>query len=236
MCAERFAVYRNNVAVGLIEALRGAFPVVERLVGPEFFAAMARAHAFQSSSVLTRVLAYGSDFPDFIAGFEPAGALPYLADVARLEWHWLEAYHAAEAAPLSIADLWGVSRDRVPALRLQLHPSARFLSFAHPARSIWRLHQEAGELGRVELEEAREHVLLVRPRALVEAIDLSSGAVVFLDAIRADRPIGEAVAAALQTQASLDLFELLPLLFQAGTFAGFIDTQETTASGRGDHT
>ena len=40
----RFDVYRNNVVAGLIAALGEAYPVVLRLVGLEFFRAMAAAY------------------------------------------------------------------------------------------------------------------------------------------------------------------------------------------------
>ncbi len=39
----RFAVHRNNVVAGLVKALQTRFPAVEKIVGEEFFAAMARA-------------------------------------------------------------------------------------------------------------------------------------------------------------------------------------------------
>lgn len=233
---ERFAVYRNNVAVGLIEALRSSFPVVERLVGAEFFTAMAREHALQSPPSSAVLLEYGSGFPDFIARFEPAAALPYLADVARLEWYWLEAYHAAEAVPVAIADLHGIARDRLPTLRLKLHPSARVLRLEHPALRIWRAHQEADEPGLMELEldGAHEAVLVVRPRLLVEAIELSAGAVAFLDSVRADRTVSDAAMSALDAQPDLDLTRLFRLLFGADVFAGFADSQEPMVLVRGD--
>lgn len=222
---ERFAVYRNNVAVGLIEALRAAFPVVARLVGPEFFGAMARTHALRSLPASPVLLAYGADFPDFIGRFEPAAVLPYLADVAKLEWHWLESYHAADAASLAVAELQCVPRERLPGLRLTLHPSARVLSFEHPALTIWRTHRE-DEPAPLMLDAAREAVLLVRPCAHVEAIDLASGAVAFLTSLQAGLRVSEAAGIAMETQPGLDLAELLATLFGAGAFTGFIDGED----------
>ncbi|MEI9987268.1 MAG: DNA-binding domain-containing protein [Aliidongia sp.] len=152
---ERFAVYRNNVAVGLIEALRSGFPVVNRLVGEEFFTAMARLHALRCPPSSPVLLAYGGDFPAFIAEFEPAATLPYLADVARFEWLWLEAFHAADADPLAIEDLRRVPVDRLPGLRLCLHPSTRIVELAHPALAIWRAHQDDGEPTPIEPARGR---------------------------------------------------------------------------------
>ncbi len=226
---ERFAVYRNNVAVGLIEALRSSFPVINRLVGDEFFGAMAKDHALRSPPDSPMLLAYGRAFPDFIAGFEPALALPYLADVARLEWHWLEAYHAAEADPLTPAELRGVPAARLPDLRLTLHPSARLLRFATSALSIWRLHQQAADPEAVELDDASERVLLVRPHASVVAIDLTAGGFAFLGGMQMGWTIAEAVTEALETEPGIDIAALLSGLFAAGTFVGFTDREAAVA-------
>ena len=99
--ARRFAVYRNNVYASLIDALAGRFPATVKLVGDEFFRAMAREYVEKTPPRSAVLLRYGGDFPDFIGAFPPAAAVPYLADVARLEWVWHEAYHAADAEPLS---------------------------------------------------------------------------------------------------------------------------------------
>ena len=98
--ARRFAVYRNNVVVGLVDALADAFPAVRRIVGDEFFRAMAGAHALREPPTSPILLDYGAKFPDFIAGFPPVTGLPYLADVARIERAWREAYYAQEAEPI----------------------------------------------------------------------------------------------------------------------------------------
>jgi preprotein translocase subunit SecD len=96
---KRFAVYRNNVASSLINALRTRFPATEKIVGDEFFAAM--AHLFITGNLPRSpvLMFYGDAYPDFIAGFEPARELPYLPDVARLEAARTHAYHAADAVP-----------------------------------------------------------------------------------------------------------------------------------------
>ncbi|MGS0757134.1 HvfC/BufC family peptide modification chaperone, partial [Roseateles sp. GG27B] len=99
----RLAVYRNNVVSSLVDALAETFPVVEQLVGSEFFRAMAVLFVRQAPP-RSRVLAhYGQAFPSFIADFEPAQGLPYLADMARLEVARVAAYHAADADSVSAA-------------------------------------------------------------------------------------------------------------------------------------
>ena len=114
--ARRFAVYRNNVAAGLIGVVAGAFPAVQRIVGEEFFKAMARAYVLAHPPESPVLMDYGADFADFIAGFEPAASVPYLADVARIERAWREAYHAAEAVPLAPTDFAGIPETDLPAV------------------------------------------------------------------------------------------------------------------------
>ena len=134
----RFAVYRNNVQHGLSRALAARFPVVERLVGPEFFAAMARVFAAQHPPRTPVLLDWGDAFPAFLSGFPPAQSLPYLPDVARLEGLRGQAYHAADAPCADPAALGALDPER---LCLTLAPSVRGFASVHPAVSLWQQNQ-----------------------------------------------------------------------------------------------
>jgi hypothetical protein len=138
--AQRFAIYRNNVTVSLIDALEQRFPVIRRLVGQDFFRAMARDFA-QSHRPRSPVLfAWGDRFPDFLAAFPPLAPYPYMADVAWIEVARGIAYHAVDADPVMPADLAAAATD--PAgLRLALHPSVQVLRLTHPAVSVWTANQ-----------------------------------------------------------------------------------------------
>jgi len=106
--SRRFAVYRNNVIVGLTQTLKDAYPAVHRIVGSEFFHALARAFVVGALPRSPMLFDYGAGLPGFIGRFEPASVLPYLADVARIERARTEAYHSAEASligPSSFAEI-----------------------------------------------------------------------------------------------------------------------------------
>src|SRR5215471_6617276 len=82
----RLKVYRNNTFSSLTAALKDSFPVVCQLVDERFFGYAAQEYIRTHPPRAPRLAEYGEDFADFLAGFEPARRLPYLSDVARLEW------------------------------------------------------------------------------------------------------------------------------------------------------
>src|SRR5690606_26423719 len=112
----RFAVYRNNVIIGLLDALADIFPTTQNLVGRDYFRATARLYIRAEPPSSPVIFEYGQGFADFVAGFPPARHLRYLPDVIRLERCWLDAFHAADAEPLSPATLASVSPDRLESL------------------------------------------------------------------------------------------------------------------------
>jgi hypothetical protein len=139
--AHRFSVYRNNVAVGLIGALEARYPVSRRIAGDDLFRAMARAfiHAHKPRSPV--MIAYGEEFPEFLARCD--GVELFFADVAKLESAWVEAYHAQDAAAATVGDLAALSPDCLPGARIAFHPAAQLLRFATAAASIWAAAQNS---------------------------------------------------------------------------------------------
>lgn len=218
--SRRFAVYRNNVVAGLADGLKSTFPAVCRIVGDEFFIAMARAFVVAEPPRSAMLLEYGGGFPDFIARFPPAASLPYLADVARIESAWREAFHAAEAAPLPPAALAALPQDRLTELRLHLHPSLRLVSSRYPALTIWRMNTGDGVPAPVDLG-AGEDCLIVRPAASVEVHDVPPGGAAFIGRLTEGAPLGEAVSAGLQAAEGFDLSACLAALIGAGAFCGY---------------
>jgi hypothetical protein len=214
--ASRFAVYRNNVAVGLVSALRARFPVVAALVGDDFFRAMARSYVAGTRPSTPFLVSYGDDFPDFIEAFAPAATVPYLADVARFEIAVSEAYHAREASPLEPAAFGALAPDDLFDTRVVLHPAARLVRSPHPVGSIWSAH---GDGGRPEaIRWAAETVLVTRPEAEIRVRSLNRAEEVFVAALFAGRSLGEAHEHALRTGGDFDFGRALLGATNAGAF------------------
>ncbi len=156
----RFSVYRNNVAVGLIGTLEARYPASRTVAGDDAFRAIARAYARARKPRSPVMIAYGGDFPEFVAAWE--GTDLRLADLARLENAWVEAYHAADAAAATLGDLAELRPDCLPEARIAFHPAARILRFSTPAASIWASAQ--GCAGPAEpIRDIAEDALVTRP-------------------------------------------------------------------------
>jgi len=215
----RFDVYRNNVAVAAIDALADIYPAVLALVGEEFFRAIAKVFFEQERPASPVMHRYGANFAAFLDGFPPAQSVPYLGDVARLEFARLQAYNAADAEPLNIAELAGVPPDRVEHVILAVHPSAFLIRSRFPVVSLWGASAGLGAADDVDMSRP-EDGLVLRPGEEVVTVSLPEGGAEFLAAVMAGRSLGDAAAEAAGAVAGFDLSVHLSGLFGAGCFAG----------------
>lgn len=221
--AARFAVYRNNVFVGLTRALAQRFPVAERLVGTDFFYGMARTYATGHRPASPLMFQYGNDFPDFIAAFPPAAGVQYLVDVARLEAAWTDAYHAADAPSLDLATLAAVAAERLHGVRLSAHPSARLIRSAFPVGSIWAGHRTDPVTPPARWQA--ETVLIARPDADVNVHILPAADAAFTAALLAGATLGEAAAASSSVE--FDFGAALVGLIGLGAFSAIEEDGDT---------
>jgi hypothetical protein len=219
--AKRFAVYRNNVVAGLIDALRETFPATLRIVGEDFFAAMARVYVTSDPPRSPILLEYGSGFAGFVERFEPASSLPYLSDVCRIERAWLDSYHAPEALPLDMSLLGAVATSEIPTLELELHPSVRLVRSKFPALTIWRTNIDGGTPVAVDLNAGGENVLIGRPRANVEVRSISGSAFEFVQAIATRATISQATEITLDSDPNFMYSNALEELFTTGLVVNY---------------
>lgn len=161
--AARLRVHRHHVFESLGSALAATFPTVQALVGADFFRGLARAFVSQSPPGQPVLAEYGSAFPAFIAGHDAARGLPYLADVARLDWALNVAFHVPADRRLAAADLAAVPADRLPSLRLALAPGTALISSSYPLDRVWAASRPDAPAGTVALEGGAHLLVLRRP-------------------------------------------------------------------------
>jgi hypothetical protein len=213
-----FAVYRNTVMKGCIDALQANFPAVARLVGEEWFRAAAAVFVPGELPAQPSLLAYGAAFPAFLAGFAPASDLPYLADVARLDRLWTEAHVAVDAPALARKALAALDPEALAGALLHPHPAARWAWFPDaPIYTIWRRNREAMDLDGA-IDWRGEGALLSRPSDAVRWLGIDAAACRFLDGCAQGLPVSQSLDAALAVDAGTNLVQMVTNLIDAGAF------------------
>ncbi|MEM9756243.1 MAG: DNA-binding domain-containing protein [Pseudomonadota bacterium] len=207
---KRFDVYRNNVVSSLIDALATGFPVLQRLVGEEFFRAMAGVFVRAHPPDDPRLMFYGRRLPGFLADFPPVAHLPYLPDVAKLELGLRESYHAADAPPLTLT---GYDPAEVLALCPRMAPSALVVRSNYPIYDIWRANTDpdAPKPGR-----AAQTVLITRPLFDPAPHLLPEGGFDFARRLKGRLPLSDAMAATLAAAPGADVAALMSLFVSTG--------------------
>lgn len=215
--AGRFTVYRNNVASSLIKALGEIFPATRRIVGDRFFDAMAHAFVVDHPPHSPLLFRYGEGFPVFVEAFEPARKMPYLADLARLEKAWLDAWHAADATPLDSEALASIPVARLPSCRLIAHPAARIVASHFAIADLFRPNREGVGAQRIDASVAQT-VLVARPAYAVTATMIAEDEAVFIRSLIDGHPLEAAANAALDCNRNFDLGAGLTLVLRSGAF------------------
>lgn len=196
--AERLGIYRNTSAGVLTTALQLAFPAVQHLVGPEFFEGAARLFAAEAPPRSAWLDEYGADFPQFLAQLAQAASVPYLPDVARLEWKVNLVLHAADAEPLEFTRLATLDEAELEDLRFEPHPAAQLLHCEFPADAIWHavLARDDEAMAAIALADGPVWLLVQRTESGIDVVRLSEPEWLVAAALFSGQPLGTALAAA----------------------------------------
>ena len=195
--AERLSIYYNTSRTALTNALRLNFPAVQRLVGDDFFAAAADTFITHEPPQTAWLDLYGEGFPEFLQSFEPAAALIYLPDVARLERAVNRAFHTVDAGPLEYSRLLDMDPSIQVCVCFVVHPSVSLVSSSYPVDTIWRsvLAQDDAALAAINLSSGHVHLLIERRSGEIEVTRLDELRWKFAEALFAGNPLGVALEA-----------------------------------------
>ena len=224
--AERLRIYHNHTLTSLATALGDNFPVVRRLVGEDFFRAMAKRFVAAEPPRDPCLSAYGASFPEFIAGFEPARSLPYLPDVGRLERLRIDVSFAPETPALDLAALASRPAQAQGSLKLAVRPSIGLLTSAYPVDRIWLANQQP-EVPPVDLESGPVRLLVWRNPAGISFEPLGIGPFAFFDAGARGATLGKAAEAALAADPEFDLVTALAVHRRCLVLADTLEANRT---------
>ena len=159
---------------------------------------------------------YGAAFASFLEGFDPAANLPYLPDIARLEWARHLAFHSADASAADIGRLAELPPEALCSVRLGLHPAMAVVASPWPIVSVWttNTHDETPQAPAADW--TGETVLVTRPHLDVLIQRLPPGAELLVAALAQGIALGAATEAASRAHEGFDLAGTLSTLFGAG--------------------
>lgn len=216
----RLAFYRGNLSAIWTQALAGAYPVLQQLVGTDFFVQMARAYGRAFPSQSGDLHYFGADLPAFLAQASMTAAYPYFADVAALEWQVHRAYYAADADLLSLPLLLASAGQNLQQVRLNFHPAAQLHESPWASVAVWQAHQGNPAQALSVSIDARSYGLITRKEWQVSVQPLTRAAYLALQALQQGAALEQALELALDADADFDIAGQLNLWFLAGAFSG----------------
>ena len=216
----RLGIYRNNLREGFIKALGLGFPVIEHLVGTDYFRQLAleflRAHPSRSGNLHH----IGGPFAPFLKQKFEATQYAYFADVAALEWAHQQAQVAADADALSAEAFRDIDPSEYERLTFELHPACGFVKSRYPIVNIWRVNQPETAIDEViDLDCGGDNVLVLRTPECVELHRLSSARFALFEALGRGENLGTAVERAQALEAQFDFAAALRHLLELRVLA-----------------
>ena len=215
------AIYRANVMAAATKALCAAYPVIQQVVGDAFFHGLARAYQRVVPSTGGDLYDYGAAFANFVAEFPHTQSLPYLPDLARLEWAVHRASGAADAPTWDSQALAQVEPAREAAIRFAWAAGTAVVDSNFPIARIWLIHQPGFD-GEFSVDwSVSECALVAREdfRVVVSALDAGDAA--FIASSLGGAALGAAAEMALAAEPGFDLGRLLGRLMTSNVICGF---------------
>lgn len=150
MATQRLDVYANMYFFRLLEVVRDDYPKLAALVGADRFHNLVTSYLQAYPSANPSIRWVGRHLARHIEDSEPEllARHPPAAALARLEWARGEAFDAAGAPAVTVADLAAVPPDRWPLLRFKLRPAVRVVELSHAVLPLWLALEQAERAAR----------------------------------------------------------------------------------------
>ncbi|MBX3023892.1 putative DNA-binding domain-containing protein [bacterium] len=181
---ERVAVYVDGYPARLQDALREQFPAIARLIGPARFHALVHRYLGAARLPSYNLNDAGAELSAMLRDDRLAAELPFLPDLAALEWAVARAFHAPEEPPLTPSALAALTPEAVLGGRIRFQPSVAVRASRWPIRALWEARDAAP--GGIDVDlTVGERVLVHRVGFGVACAPIDAGRAAALQALLA---------------------------------------------------
>jgi hypothetical protein len=155
---ELMQLYRNNFYISISDYLKACFPTVMKLVGTEFFEQLAKAFIMEKPLKQASIELYGSDFSEYIKHCKQADSVPYLADVALLDWSYDRSKTVFDFPVFPFENLTNLTDEEQMNISFSLVEHTVLIQSKYPSFSIWN-GVKTGELEGIDLQHG-EYIIV----------------------------------------------------------------------------
>lgn len=217
----RLQIYQNNVVGSLAMAMQLTYPLIVILTGESFAENVMRSFVRENPPRQACLARYGEGFDRYIESCAPARSLPYLADIARLEWAMNESLYAKDDGALDPSDLQNVLGCELADMTLSLRSSVRLMESRWPLLAIreFCLQENKDESQTLDLDQGGCKVMIYRPFLSAEIESPDSSEYDFLKGVKEGSSLGDILENVLQTHPDFNFQAFLQKHLRLETFS-----------------
>jgi len=159
---KRIGVYRGGYLARTQEALTEVYEALKHVMGDKAFHQLAEKYAAFHHSNTYNLSLKGEKLPEFLKTTSWIKGLPFLSDLACLEWRIAEAFHAYDFPRFNPQSLSGLGSGDWESLRLAFQPSVHLLESEWPVLDIWDARKTPVKEIKIDLVNQPQWVLIGR--------------------------------------------------------------------------
>lgn len=138
----RVSIYENAYRERLIEVLQNDYEMLNKILGEGAFRQLSLRYIDQHPSSYYSLRWFGSHLPAFLGYSEEQGNHEWEAELAKLEWEFINAFDAADSPIINENDIATIPPESWPDLSLEFHPSVRLFSMWWNTLDLWQAAKE----------------------------------------------------------------------------------------------
>jgi hypothetical protein len=161
--SQRLGIYRGSVHGILTQSLGDTFPVCKALVGDEFFDKMCDIFVDKHPPTTPFFSHYGDKLSTFLGNFDPVNSIPFLKDVAELEWSRHMLWQQASKEPFDFSQIASLNEEQQANIVFHISSNLHLITSDYRIDHIWFAHQDDNDnqLEDINIESETEVNLLI---------------------------------------------------------------------------